>query len=469
MPDTLPLLHKQERRLIGEELRRRVTGETQSMAQFAVAFAAQEPVDRAALTRAFNAAVARHAALRTVAVPSPRYDEAFRQMQLQTFARTGLYIPGMYEQRPLAQAEVELHERSWSGDGEELDAIARSECAAPLDLGVAPLLRATVVAGDRRQLVLVNLSHLQLDLWAVLLLHREVAHAYAAFIAGAAWELPPVLQQHDLVAEELAMLQSPEADRHLAYWSAHYAALGEAPIKASELPFVNRPAGPPRFDVLRVSLTEDDARQVHEACGGAPDYAFWRAMYGIALGMLTNKTRVAFWANFLNRRRPGAQHVVAWCAHPHVLAVDAPWSLPWADVWRQVRAGVRQAQAHERYSYDSVALRLGRPVGTADTHFTFDVIPGYSEYADAPLQPAVVPGVTMPVDISLRVRHVNHAYTLVLTFNSGRYAGEGVGRLLTLVHETIRACAAQPAAKVGDIVKAVRQAQRRAAAPAVAG
>lgn len=469
MVEIAPLLHKQERRLIGEELRRRVFGDSQSMAQFTMAFAAAEPVDRVALTRAFNAAVARHAALRTVTVPSPRYNEAVRQMQLQTFARTGLYIPGMYEQRPIAHAEVELHERAWSGDREEVAAIAREESAIPLDLSAAPVLRATLVAGEPRQLVLVNLSHLQLDLWAVRLLHREIARAYAAFIAGAAWELPPVLQQHDLVAEELAMLQSPEGERQLAYWTAHYAALDDAPIKTSEVPFVNSAPGPPGFDIVRVALPEDEVRQVHEACGGPPDYAFWRTMYGIALGMLTNKTRVAFWANLLNRRRPGAQHVLAWCAHPHLLAVAAPWSLPWADVWRQVRSGVRQAQTYERYSWDSVAQRLGRPVGIAGTHFTFDVVPGLAEYADAPLQPVDVPGLAMPVDLSVRVRQLKHTYTLVVTFNSSRYAADGVSHLVAMLHETIRACAAQPSAKVGDIVKTVRQRQRQAAVPVVAG
>jgi hypothetical protein len=469
MAGILPLLHKQERRLIAEELRRRVTGNTQSMAQFAMAFAAEGPVDRVALTRAFNVAVARHAALRTVIVPSSRYNDAIRQMQLQTFARTGLYIPGLYEQSVLEYAEVELSERAWSGDPEELEAFAREECARFLDLSAAPTLRAMLIAGERQQLVIVNLSHLVLDLWAVTLLHHEVAHGYGAFVAGEPWELPQVLQQHDLVAEEIAMLQSPEGERHLAYWTAHYGALDDALINSSELPFVRRTPAPPTYDMLRMSLSEDDARQVHQACGGTPDYAFWRTMYGIALGMLVNKTRVAFTANFLNRRRPGAQNALAWCAHPHLLAVHAPWSSPWADVWRQVRSGVRQAQAHERYSWDGVAQRLGRSIGTTDTHLTFDVVPGHSEYPGAPLQPVDVPGVAMPVDISVRVHRVNHRYTLVATFNRGRYEAEGVSRLLALLHETIRVCAAQPAANVGDIVRTVRQRQRHAAAAVVAG
>jgi hypothetical protein len=95
------LLHKQEGRLIGEELRRRMTGNSQSLTQFAIAFASENPINRVALTRAFNAVVARHSALRTIVVPSPRYKRGrLRQMQLQTFARTGMYIPGLYEQRP---------------------------------------------------------------------------------------------------------------------------------------------------------------------------------------------------------------------------------------------------------------------------------------------------------------------------------------------------------------------------------
>jgi hypothetical protein len=257
------------------------------------------------------------------------------------------------------------------------------------------------------------------------------------------------------------MMQSAEGERHLAYWTEHYGALdGDSLITASELPFVSRTPQPPTYDMVRLPLSEDDASQVHRACGGTPDYAFWRTMYGIALGVLVNKTRVVFTANFLNRLRPGAQNTLAWCAHAHMLAVHAPWSLPWSDVWREVRRGVRHAQAHERYSWDTVAQRLGRAIGVTTTHLTFDVIPGLAAYDDAPLQPVAVPGVLLAADLSVRVHRVNRTYTLVATFNSGRYEAAGVSRLLTLLHDTIRACADQHAARVGDIVRIVRQRQR---------
>jgi hypothetical protein len=468
MAGTLPLLDKQERRLIFEELRRRVTDTGQSMAQFAIAFTAESPIDRVALTRALNVAVSRHAALRTVIVPSSRYNEAVRLMQLQTFARTGLYIPGLYEQRALEQTEVELSERAWSGDPEELDVLTREECARRLDLSTAPTLRAMLFASDRRQVVVINLSHFVLDLWAVNLLRHEVAHSYGALVAGTESKLAPVLQQQDLVVDELAMLQSPEGERHLAYWTAHYGALDGALITASELPLVRPAPRPSRYEMLRLSLSEDDARYVYRACGRTPDYSFWRTMYGIALGILVNKTRVAFTANFLNRRRPGAQNALAWCAHPHMLSVDAPWTLPWVDVWRQVQRGVRQAQVHEQYSWDTLAQRPGAAISTTNTHLTFDVIPGLATYVDTPLQPVALTCGLPAVDLGVRVQHINHAYTLVATFNSGRYEPDGVSRLLTLVHDTIRACVDQPAAKVGDIVRNVRQRQRNAPAPITA-
>jgi hypothetical protein len=462
MAGTLPLLHKQEGRLIREELRRRSTGNSQSLAQFAIAFASENPINRIALTRAFNAVVARHSALRTIVVPSPRHNETVRQMQLQTFARTGMYIPGLYEQRPIEHAEVELAERAWSGDAGELDSLAREECARSLDLSTPPALRAMVISGAGKELVIVNLSHLLLDLWAVTLLHREVAYAYGAFVSGVPLELRPVLQHHDLVVDEIAMLQSAESKQHLAYWTAHYDALGDALINASELPFVSRTPGPPKYKILRVTLSEEETRQAYQACRGTPDYAFWRTMYGVALGILVNRTRVAFTANFLNRRRPGAVSALAWCAHTHMLAVHAPWPLPWSAVWRQVRDGVREAQAHEEYSKDTLAQRLGRMIGFTNTHLSFDLLPGYSHY-DAPLQPVAVPGVVRPADLSVSVRHVNHTYTLWITFNSGRYEAEGVHDLMTLLRDTIRACAAQPAATVGDIVRVVRQWRRNGA------
>ena len=457
MTGTLPLLHKQERRLITDELRRSITGNGQSTAQFSIAFTTESPIDRIALARALNDVVARHAALRTVIVPSPRYNEAIRQMQLQTFARTGLYIPGLYEQRPLDHALVELSDRAWSGDSEELETLTREECARHLELSAAPALRATVIAGERQHMVIANVSHLVLDLWGVTLLRSEVAHCYGDLIAGTQRRLPAALQQHDLVAEELALLQSPEGERQLEYWTAHYDALGDALVKASEIPFVRVTRRPPTYEMLRLSLSDYDARYVQQACGRPADYAFWRTMYGIALGMLLNKTRVAFTANFLNRRRPGELTALAWCAHPHLLAVHAPWSWPWVDVWRQVQSDIRQAQRYERYSWDAAAMRLGRALGTTDTHLTFDVIPGLATYDNTPLQPVAITAGLPAADLGFRVLHVNHAYSLVTTFNSGRYEPDGVRRLMTLMHDTIRACIADPGANVGDIVRRVRQ------------
>jgi hypothetical protein len=103
---------------------------------------------------------------------------------------------------------------------------------------------------------------------------------------------------------------------------------------------------------------------------------------------------------------------------------------------------------------------MGSTVGTTDTRLTFDVIPGYSSYSDAPLQPVTIRGMSPQADLGFRIYHLNDTYTLSVTFNSGRYQESGVRRLLSLVHDTIRACVTQPAAKVGDIVRDIRKRQR---------
>jgi hypothetical protein len=268
------------------------------------------------------------------------------------------------------------------------------------------------------------------------------------------------------VREEFAMLEGPDGERHKAFWSAHYAELGDAPVSFSELPLGMRSSGPPEFETIRIQLPDAVAEQVHVVCGGVPDYAFWRTMYAIALGVLVNKSRVAFWANFFNRRRPGAQNAVAWCVHPHLLAVDARWARPWAEVWREVRSGIRKAQAHEQYSVDTLGQHLGRVVDGHDTRLSFDVVPDHHAYKAAQLSPMDVPGVVRPADLDVRVHVLGHAYSLVATFNARRYSADGMRHLLTLFDHAIRACVAAPSATVADIVRPIRQQHRfqRAAA-----
>jgi len=89
-----------------------------------------------------------------------------------------------------------------------------------------------------------------------------------------------------------------------------------------------------------------------------------------------------------------------------------------------------------------------------------DVTALHEVLADAPLQPVAIRGMSPQADLGFRIFHVNDTYTLSVTFNSGRYQESGVRRLLSLMHDTIRACITQPSARVGDIVRDVRKRQR---------
>ncbi|HEX6499075.1 MAG TPA: amino acid adenylation domain-containing protein [Micromonosporaceae bacterium] len=133
------------------------------------------PVSPAAVRDAFEAAVARHTALRTGFV----WQDVSRPVQV-VWARAAL--PWQVE---------DLREADPSTVRRRLDAVLAAHRAAGLDLAVPPLLRVAVLrTGERRLLVAFTDHHLILDGWSEALLVRELAERLRAAAAGRSPRLP---------------------------------------------------------------------------------------------------------------------------------------------------------------------------------------------------------------------------------------------------------------------------------------
>ena len=76
-------------------------------------------------------------------------------------------------------------------------------------------------------------------------------------------------------------------------------------------------------------------------------YVFFRTAVAILLHAYTGRARLSFWANFANRRFPGSERLIGWCATTHILLTDVTSNPSFAELCYQVDHGIREAQRNE--------------------------------------------------------------------------------------------------------------------------
>ena len=162
------------------------------------------PLDAAALQRALDVMVARHAVLRTSIV-------AFDGVPEQVVADTGT-VPIDRIDLPAALDAGELTRQA--------ESIASDRARQPFDLAAGPLIRAALIgAGPGRHLFVLVMQHTISDGVSMEILIPELSAAYRAETTGAPASLPPLWMEYgDYAVWQHDRMRGEELDRQLSYW-----------------------------------------------------------------------------------------------------------------------------------------------------------------------------------------------------------------------------------------------------------
>ena len=280
-------------------------------------------VDAAALRRALEILVDRHAALRA----------------------TILVRDGQPAQRFAADATLAFTEKQVS----ELAA----EAHRPFDLDRGPLFRAVLLTGpaDDRVLLLAA-HHIVFDGWSLWVLLDELRR----LLAGAALPALPA-EYADFVRWQEEMLAGPEGERLWQFWRAELPE-GMPPL---QLP-ADRPAAGPgwqgaihRFPLAPelAGLLRDLARQE-----GTTLYAVLLAGYQALLSRWTGQPEIVVGAAVSGRSRPEFRGLVGCLFNTVPLRADLGGDPTFRGLLRQVRSRLAAAHAHQDYPSHLLAERL---------------------------------------------------------------------------------------------------------------
>jgi amino acid adenylation domain-containing protein len=262
----------------------------------------------------------------------------------------------------MAVAAVDLGALPAAARWRELRRRIDEEALRPFDLQRAPLLRASLwqLAGEEHAL-LVTLSHLVVDGWALALLVEEVAALYGAWSRGEPSPLGPVeLQYADYTEWQRRWLTAERLERELAYWRQR---LAGAPARLA-LP-LDRPrgvadGGGARGGSRGVGFDAALTAALRALGRGADVTLFMTLLAGwqALLGRLCDSADVVVGSPVANRTRLGLERVMGCLVNTVVLRGDLRGDPSFAELLARVRETALAAYAHQELPFDKLVEAL---------------------------------------------------------------------------------------------------------------
>ncbi|MFI2202812.1 amino acid adenylation domain-containing protein [Streptomyces sp. NPDC020192] len=296
------------------------------------------PLDTAALQRAVDVVVARHAVLRTV-------------------FETG--ADGTPRQRALPEGRVSVAVTDLSDRPDPRGAAvaaAMDSVRESFDLARGPLLRVALLRIDGQEHVLaLTVHHIVFDGWSFGVLLRELSAAYA----GRADELPvPAVQFADVARWERAGLDGPVLDGLVEWWRNH---LDGAP-RVLELP-TDRPRPAVRAHRgARRRLTVDAATSAAlrelSRTRGATLFMTLLSAYAVVLSRWSGQERLLVGTPVANRPRAEFEDVPGCFLNTLPLRVDLHGDPGFGELLGRVRDSALAAFTHQRVPFGRLVTEL---------------------------------------------------------------------------------------------------------------
>jgi amino acid adenylation domain-containing protein/thioester reductase-like protein len=296
-------------------------------------------LDRAALRRAFEGLMERHAVLRT----------------------TFHIIEGQPVQQVHAHLLLPLEEEEAVDWAEEALQFRLEEHAfRSFDLERGPAFRAVLFRRSAEETVaLVAVHHIVTDFWSMTLLASEIMALYAAEKAGLSPTLQPLRTSYtDFARWRNESLAGPEGERHWEYWRGRL---------AGELPVLNLPTDRPRQPMqtyrgetlhLHIGPELTQSLKALAATQGATLYMALLAAFQTLLHRYSGQADILVGSAMAGRTHPDLAGLMGYFVNPVGMRADFSIDLSFNALLEQVRQTVLEALDHQDYPPALLAERL---------------------------------------------------------------------------------------------------------------
>ena len=302
-------------------------------------------LDVSALQQAWDAAVARHEALRTT----------FR-------SESGVPIQVIEEEPAASPLPLTSVEQLPAGERESaaLDQIRRL-ARIPFDLATGPLVRAALVRlSPEAHVLAVVMHHIVADSWSFRILFDELSADYEAISRGSPAAEEPPIQYADFAIWQLEHAEAGGYAPDGRFWRAELAGAPPALPLPTDEPYPARQTFAAGYIDTTVDSGLADALKEVAARHGTTMSAVLLAAYAVVLARLTGRDDLLVAVPMTSRTRPETGSVVGLFMNtvPVRIRIDREGTL--SDLVRHVHAATAQAAEHQELPFARV-VELVRP------------------------------------------------------------------------------------------------------------
>lgn len=266
---------------------------------------------------------------------------------------------GRLAQEPIEVAGVELPLTDLSrlpDPGLRALELSDAHVRTPIDLSRPPLIRPQLLRlGPGDHLLILVVHHIVCDAWSIKLMLRELAEAYASPAGPDRPSAAPAFL--DFVAWQREMLDGPEGERLLRYWSQALSDVDPAPLPTDRPRSEGRPyAG----DVVPIELDGRTVADLKRAAGeqGMTLYMLLLSAYSIAIGICLGRREVVVGSPVANREQESMEEVVGYFANMLPMRVRLDGDSTLGELFRQVRETALDAYDHQALPFARLVREL---------------------------------------------------------------------------------------------------------------
>ncbi|HET7230665.1 MAG TPA: amino acid adenylation domain-containing protein, partial [Longimicrobium sp.] len=407
-------------------------------------------LDVAALGRALDLLVRRHAVFRT------RFEE-----------RDG--VPGQVIE-PARPVPLPIEDLSTQADPEAaLAERVREQARELFDLGSGTLFRARLIRlADDEHVLAAAMHHITHDGWSAGILARELGEAYAAYAAGREPDLAePALQYADYAVWQRRRL-TPEREREqLDYWRRQLHAL--PPLRlATDLA---RAAAGTDGSAQRFDLSPElsaGVRKLGRSLGATP-FMTLLAAFAALLHWQGGDDEVVLGTDVANRNlRAETEGLVGFFVNQLVLRARLERDPTFGELMARVRETTLAAYDHQDVPFDRVVEALQPPRALGETPFyrAKFVLQNAPESSSAEL-----PGLVMEplppdrsaaqLDVLLAMHDRGERMTGLFEYRTGLFSHELIARWVRRFTSVLQAVVDDPATRLGELKARLDADERR--------
>ncbi|MBE7174551.1 MAG: amino acid adenylation domain-containing protein, partial [Williamsia sp.] len=297
----------------------------------------QGPLDRPALSQAFQYIINRHEVLRTVIL--------YQQEQ-----------PWQHIKDEKGWTLQVTDETLYIDDPQALQHYVRMLVETPFDLSNDYPLRAALIRiGREDHMLVVTIHHIAADGWSMSVLVKELLEVYTALSEGRAAELPSLkIQYADYAIWQKRNWENGKAlASQLQYWKERLQG-----VSIMELPTDHRPPAVPSRRGAAVSFETDgqllEALKLLSHQQGTTLFMTLLAAFAVLLRRYSGETDICVGTPVANRNRQDTEDLIGFFINTLALRIDLSQDPTFIQLLQQVKATTLEAYEHQEVPFEKV-------------------------------------------------------------------------------------------------------------------